>query len=229
MPPPNPPLWNYSYLGSQSFPRMCQSTQLQAHQFRNSREISFLLWSRSLTFFSFKLNLAIECDRELAEYTRADWSFNPQYGDAFYLYRKWRRKNHGERNGKAMFTKLEEIIKEYNQENGSEGGRAFLQKFERSIDGKMQKWEDKPGEGIDTPLVLAVCTPLMARAHAMLQQAGELVYCDSTYICPEYIKFWRGDTTWSCYYFWRKWKDYNRIIFLPPNTLPKQCFLWPRW
>ncbi len=109
-----------------------------------------------------------------------------------------------------MFIKLEETIKEYNQENGSEGGRAFLQKFERSIDGKMQKWEDTPGEGINTPLVLAVCTPLMARAHAMIQQAGELVYCDSTASLdrcscrPQYIKFWRGYTTCSCYYLWRK-------------------------
>ena len=108
------------------------------------------------------------------------------------MYRKWRSKNHGEQNGEAMFIKLEETIKEYNQENGSEGGRAFLQKFERSIDGKMQKWEDTPGEGINTPLVLAVCTPLMARAHAMIQQARELVYCDSTASldrcsCPTFV------------------------------------------
>ena len=91
-----------------------------------------------------------------------------------------------------MFNKLEEMIKEYNQKNGSEGAKAFLQKFERSVDNKSQKWEDKPGESIDTPLVLAVCTPLMARAHAMPLQAGELVYCDSTASldrcnCPTFI------------------------------------------
>ena len=137
------------------------------------------------------LNLAIEHNDEL-EYVRADRSFSPQYGDVFYLYRKWRIKNHGERNGEPMFNKLEEMIKEYNQKNGSERGKAFLQKFERSVDNKSQKWEDKPGESIDTPLVLAVCTLLMARAHAMLLQAGELVYCDSTASldrcnCPTFI------------------------------------------
>ena len=42
------------------------------------------------------------------------------------------------------------------------------------------------------PLVLAVCTPLMARVHKLIRQAGELTYCDSTasldrYNCPTFI------------------------------------------
>ena len=42
------------------------------------------------------------------------------------------------------------------------------------------------------PLVLAICTPLMARAHQLVKQAGEVVYCDSTssldrYNCPTFI------------------------------------------
>ena len=44
----------------------------------------------------------------------------------------------------------------------------------------------------EQPLVLAICTPLMSRAHDLLRQAGELVYCDSTarldrYNCPTFI------------------------------------------
>ena len=135
-----------------------------------------------------QLNLAIKHDEDL-EYAKADRSLNPQYSDVFYLYKKWRIKNHGEQNGEVMFEKLDVMIQQYNKEFGSEGGRAFLQKFERSIDSKS---EYIPGKSIDTPLVLAVCTPLMARAHTLLQQAGELVYCDSTSSldrcsCPTFV------------------------------------------
>ena len=40
--------------------------------------------------------------------------------------------------------------------------------------------------------MLAICTPLMARAHKLVRQAGELVYCDSTssldrYNCPTFV------------------------------------------
>ncbi len=123
------------------------------------------------------------------ELARADRSSNPQYGDVFYLYKKWRIKTHGERNGDSMFGRLEEVIKKYNTQYGPENGKAFLQRYEASIDGKSQKWEGKPG---DTPLVLAICTPLMARAHVLLRQAGELVHCDSTASldrcnCPTFI------------------------------------------
>ncbi len=57
---------------------------------------------------------------------------------------------------------------------------------------KLQSWDAEPGSSKDTPLVLALCTPLMARAHTMLRQASELVYCDSTasldrYNCPTFI------------------------------------------
>ena len=66
-----------------------------------------------------------------------------------------------------MFGKLEAVIKEYNTQYGPEGGKAFLQRFEARVDGKSQEWDDKPGEGVDTPLILAICTPLMARAHVL--------------------------------------------------------------
>lgn len=101
-------------------------------------------------------------------------------------------KQHGEPNGEKMFEKLEEVIKDYNERHLLQGGKAHLQKFERTRNTKSWSWDIKPESSPDTPLVLAVCTPLMARAHTLLRQAGELVYCDSTasldrYNCPTFI------------------------------------------
>ena len=139
------------------------------------------------------LNLAIEYDgrdREL-DFVLADRSSNPMYSDVYYTYKKWKVK-HGEPNGEKMFEKLEKVIQDYNEKHKSQGGKAHLQKFERTIHTKSQSWDAKPGSSKDTPLVLAVCIPLMARAHVMLRQANELVYCDSTasldrYNCPTFI------------------------------------------
>lgn len=32
----------------------------------------------------------------------------------------------------------------------------------------------------ETPFIMAIVTPLMARAHKLVRQAGELVFCDAT-------------------------------------------------
>ena len=32
----------------------------------------------------------------------------------------------------------------------------------------------------ESPFVLAIVTPLMARVHKLVQQAGEMVFCDAT-------------------------------------------------
>lgn len=141
------------------------------------------------------LNLAIEYDgrdKEL-DLVLADRSLNPIYSDIYYTYKKWRVNQHGEANGEKMFVKLEEVIKDYNELHKLQGGKAQLQKFERTNTyTKSQSWDAQPSSSTDTPLVLALCTPLMARAHTMLRQAGELVYCDSTasldrYNCPTFI------------------------------------------
>ena len=139
-------------------------------------------------------NLAIEYDGRESELDLilADRSLNPIYSDIYYTYKKWRMKQHGEPNGERMFEKLEEVVRVYNEQHNSKGGKAHLQKFERTTDTKSQNWDAKAGSSTDTPLVLAICTPLMARAHTMLRQAGELVFCDSTasldrYNCPTFI------------------------------------------
>ena len=128
------------------------------------------------------LNLAVEHGEDSKlDQMLADRSVNPLYSDVYYAYKNWRVKQHGEPNGERMFVKLEEAIKEYNNKHTTDGGRAYLQKFQR-----------KDAKATDTPLVLAICTPLMARTHRLLQQAGELVFCDSTasldrYNCPTFI------------------------------------------
>lgn len=86
-----------------------------------------------------------------------------------------------------MFKQLEQLVKTYNEEHGEAGGRAFLQRYESQT--VKTTWE---GATSDQPLVLAICTPLMARAHELVRQAGELVYCDSTssldrYNCPTFV------------------------------------------
>ena len=40
-----------------------------------------------------------------------------------------------------------------------------------------KKWRKKERE---SPIVITVCTPLMSREHEHIQQAGEMIFCDST-------------------------------------------------
>lgn len=137
------------------------------------------------------LNLAMEYESrdEEFELVHADRSLNPLSNYIYYLYRKWRKSKHGRDNGEDMFNQLQLVVKKYNKDNEGDGGRAFLQCYE----GKVTK-DTKGGEQIchSQPLVLAVCTPLMARAHQYIRQAGELIYCDSTasldrYNCPTFV------------------------------------------
>ena len=80
-----------------------------------------------------------------------------------------------------MFAKLETLVGQYNEKHSSEGGYAYLQCYISNDSVKCLQ-----------PLVLAVCTPLMARVHKLIRQAGELTYCDSTasldrYNCSTFI------------------------------------------
>ena len=86
-----------------------------------------------------------------------------------------------------MFEQLEKIVRIYNDEHEEAGGRAIIQRYEKQSENAT--WVGKKS---DQPLVLLICTPLMARAHKLVRQAGELVYYDSTlsldcYNCPAFI------------------------------------------
>jgi hypothetical protein len=111
----------------------------------------------------------------------ADRNTNPKLSDVYNLFNKWRKNNLGVRTGKQLFTDLEKRVNVYNEEHREEGGRAVVQRFCK-----------KEGIDDDQPLVLAICTPLMARVHKYIQQSCELVFIDSS----------------------RSFEDYNNPIFV---------------
>ena len=101
--------------------------------------------------------------------------------DIYYLFKIWREEQYGKESGEEMFTKLEDIVGQYNKKYSCEGGRTFLQRYISNASTTTSQ-----------PLVLAVCTPLMARAHELIRQAGEVTYYDSTasldrHNCPTFI------------------------------------------
>ncbi len=72
----------------------------------------------------------------------------------------------------------------YNAKNSEQGGKAILQWYEKYSD--MSDVEEEPKkkrrkrDHSDKPLIIAICTPLMSRAHKNICQAGELVFLDSS-------------------------------------------------
>ena len=89
-----------------------------------------------------------------------------------------------------MFSQLKTEIESYNSQNH---GRAQLQIYDNpgpesnndSSDNDekplpVKKIKLKKKKSKIQPMVLAICTPLMVRAHQNLQQAGEMFFCDST-------------------------------------------------
>ena len=122
------------------------------------------------------------------EKTLADRSINPNCQDVQRLFQKWRERCIGPQNGKAMFDRLSLEVKQFNEIYPSNGGRAFLQQYKLEVEYKTGLPDDsfEPPTAKVTkisdhvPFILAVVTPLMARAHKLLRQSEELFYCDST-------------------------------------------------
>ena len=73
----------------------------------------------------------------------------------------------GARNGKDVYEELERQVAIYNHDK-STGGKAVVKRF------------SKTEVGSDQPLLLAICTPLMARVHEHVNQAGEIMFVDSS-------------------------------------------------
>ena len=94
----------------------------------------------------------------------ADRNINPKISDVYNLFYKWRKTNLGERTGKQLFTDLEQRIHAYDDLHKDNGGKAVVHRF----------CKDSYKNGNDQPLILAICTPLMARVHKRIQQAREL-------------------------------------------------------
>lgn len=94
----------------------------------------------------------------------ADRAYNPRLVDVNHLLQQWRHVEMGPPNGEELFERLAIEVAEYNKKYAEAGGKALLQQYKNS----------------SAPLILAVCTPLMARVHTMLRQSWEYVYCDAT-------------------------------------------------
>jgi len=126
----------------------------------------------------------------------ADRATNPTVQDVYRIYQKWRSAAYGPMdNGPDLFTTLQAEVDEYNDKYNSEGGKALLQKYERwteevsdddsdDFTSPPKKKKRKMENG--KPLILAACTPLMACVHEMIQQSGEMMFCDSTSCLEKY-------------------------------------------
>ena len=121
----------------------------------------------------------------------ADRATNPNVQDVCRLFVEWRKHHFGVEDGIQMFTKLQSVVDQYNEDKRMKGGRAMLQWYE--ITGNNDNNEDdsdtehppkkKRKKCIHLsykPLILVVITPLMAWAHSQIQQASVIVFCDST-------------------------------------------------
>ena len=136
--------------------------------------------------------LQLKHDVPTLEHILADRSVNPNCQDIQRLFRKWRENHIGPENGEEMFSRLTLEVSEYNKVHANDGGKAFIQRYRsavRKLDANKKELHDqslqpptakmkRPSANI--PFILAIVTPIMARAHHMAQQSGELVYCDST-------------------------------------------------
>ena len=137
----------------------------------------------------YEAKLMIEHDGNIME-ELADRAINPSTQDISRLYNKWREQHLGPENGKEMFEKLEEYIKEYNLRHKDEGGCIMLKRYsaehiEPPTDDKepvlpRKKKLKLQKQKKEESLTVAICTPLMARIHQGIPQAGELMYVDST-------------------------------------------------
>ena len=94
----------------------------------------------------------------------ADRAINPSLSDVNHLFQNWREMEMGPPDGKELFERLELEVVQYNEMHAIHGGQALLQKYEKD----------------SQALILAICTPLMVRAHTLLCQSGEYIFCDAT-------------------------------------------------
>lgn len=119
----------------------------------------------------------------------ADCAENQNIQDIYKVFVEWRTKNYGMKDGAKMFRRLQNEVDLYTEKNQAEGGKALLQWYEgsdscdesgKSDDEVLTKAKRKKRKTSQKPLILAIVTPLMARAHQYIQQGSEIVFYDST-------------------------------------------------
>ncbi len=165
-----------------------------------TKEKIFTLFSKGHSAASarhaYETELVLQCVEDGRDVQRllADRAMNPNVKDYSRFYNEWRKNEMGEENGPGMFTQLQAEVEIYNKQNESRGGKAKIQLYEcpkkvvveSSSDDddltpppqKKLKLNKKAQKA--QPMVLAICTPLMARAHQNIPQAGEMIFCDAT-------------------------------------------------
>ena len=119
----------------------------------------------------------------------ADRAVNPTRSDISRLYSEWQKKELGDDNGKGMFDQLQAEVDAYNDTCSKLGGKAKLQCYQgaevsESDDSELEN--DHPPKKKrcknqrEQPMIVSVCTTLMSQVHEHIQQAGEMIFCDST-------------------------------------------------
>ena len=118
----------------------------------------------------------------------ADRSINPNCQDVQRLFQKWPERYIDPESGGVMFERLSLEIIQFNEIHASNSGKAFLQQYKLEVEYQTGLPDDSfepPAAKVTkvtdhVPFILAVVTLLMERAHKLVRQSGELVYCDST-------------------------------------------------
>ena len=129
-----------------------------------------------------ELRLQLSTDSVDIERVLADRATNPNVQDVSRMFDAWRFQQHGSEGGISMFDRLEREVEAYNSTYNDDGGKAVIQRF-----------IGKSGDlNEEQPFVLAICSPIMNRAHKYIRQSSELVFMDATssldrFSCPTYI------------------------------------------
>ena len=86
--------------------------------------------------------------------------------------------------------RLRGVVSRYNKFTEADGGKVHMQQYTAHTNSKLDipsHSQDHPyckpkevKQQTESPFVLAIVTPLMARVHKLVQQAGEMVFCDAT-------------------------------------------------
>ena len=131
--------------------------------------------------------LYIQAESEAdAQLSLADRGHNPMVQDICRLFIKWKEATYGKDDGKELFQRLQERVDRYNRDNCEAEGKTILQWYEApgtedsDSEADLPPTKRKRREVSNKPLILAICTPLMARIHKQVCQAAEIVFCDAT-------------------------------------------------
>ena len=122
----------------------------------------------------------------------ADQAQNPNHQNVYQLYSKWKLGSYGNDNGKGPFEKLQQAVDAYNRMMGVEvEGRQCcsgimlvkdkLVKHQIVILRKLNHQEKRKITSANSiPMILAICTSIVRRAHQHAQQSRDVVFIDAT-------------------------------------------------